>query len=774
MCKRLSDFIRTMRPVRYAIVLFVSMSVLSASPSILRADSANAPQKPKSGIALSDEKCRVDPSDDPKLDQLLKWTEAEKWAWKRICEGQTANFNRNSWYKWAKYKKIIPETLKRETLDPKNPKHNKKWTESERILRLRFLKTILLNEPFRSAIPHRGVRIFGAYFKRGIDLEDASIERPLSIQNSLIEGRVRMSRFETSKIVSFNGSKFRNLLYMRSASIGGDLIIRRADFETVVMRGTKIDGQLDMRSSKFKGKLDMNSTSVEDNMLMRSYRLSAFSLSRFLRRLRETEMILPRESMEVFEARLKPQLKKKIDTELKEALKKKTEQDSPGRYIGRFMKKLDPELQANLMSAIIAAMKMEFRSEFKDVDLSGLKVDGFLDMNGASFKGDLLMTSASIQGDLLMSSHQLSPIKLRLLKLFRFIPRNFPMQEISGIEFKSEFKLIDLGQAKIVGALVLNGSKFQDKLNLSFASIGEDLQMQGVQLSQPATMSFLSIGSNFDARGAMLSGLELTGARIERVLRLGGFSGDKKIEWIEYKDEKENSHKPKLTLRNTNVGTLQENRNAWPENLELELDGFTYKRFETSGKDTLYERGSQWFIDWLGKGTEKQLQDNKIYSPQPYRQLARVLRADGLDDIADDILYEGREQERDYLWYLEGKLPLMPFKWWRLTFLKWAYGYGYGWRSLLVLGWVAVFVVVGTIVLRLKNENGEHDLITSLSDKAWYSLDMLLPVIHLREKHYDENFDLKQERVRYYFYVHKIMGYVLTFFLLAGLSGLME
>ena len=46
---------------------------------------------------------------------------------------------------------------------------------------------------------------------------------------------------------------------------------------------------------------------------------------------------------------------------------------------------------------------------------------------------------------------------------------------------------------------------------------------------------------------------------------------------------------------------------------------------------------------------------------------------------------------------------------------------------------------------------------------------MLLPIIHLREQHYsDVNLT---SGVRFYFYFHKVVGYLLIFFLLAWLSG---
>jgi len=50
-----------------------------------------------------------------------------------------------------------------------------------------------------------------------------------------------------------------------------------------------------------------------------------------------------------------------------------------------------------------------------------------------------------------------------------------------------------------------------------------------------------------------------------------------------------------------------------------------------------------------------------------------------------------------------------------------------------------------------------------------YSFDLLLPIIRLREQHYC--IDLAGW-ARYYFYIHKIMGWVLASFLVAGLSGL--
>ena len=68
---------------------------------------------------------------------------------------------------------------------------------------------------------------------------------------------------------------------------------------------------------------------------------------------------------------------------------------------------------------------------------------------------------------------------------------------------------------------------------------------------------------------------------------------------------------------------------------------------------------------------------------------------------------------------------------------------------------------MGALVLRVSRD-GPPDIIS-------YSFDMLLPIIRLRESHYQV--DLKTW-ARYYFYFHKIMGYVLASFLISGLAGL--
>jgi hypothetical protein len=49
-----------------------------------------------------------------------------------------------------------------------------------------------------------------------------------------------------------------------------------------------------------------------------------------------------------------------------------------------------------------------------------------------------------------------------------------------------------------------------------------------------------------------------------------------------------------------------------------------------------------------------------------------------------------------------------------------------------------------------------------------YSFDQFLPLIRLSEKNYEISV---ANRWRYYFYIHKLAGWILGSFILAGLAG---
>ena len=79
--------------------------------------------------------------------------------------------------------------------------------------------------------------------------------------------------------------------------------------------------------------------------------------------------------------------------------------------------------------------------------------------------------------------------------------------------------------------------------------------------------------------------------------------------------------------------------------------------------------------------------------------------------------------------------------------------------------WIVGFVIAGALVFRSSSEARIRRMPYGIA----YSLDTLIPLVQLRKSH--EEIELFGWRA-YYFYFHKISGYVLAAIVGAGLSGI--
>jgi hypothetical protein len=159
-------------------------------------------------------------------------------------------------------------------------------------------------------------------------------------------------------------------------------------------------------------------------------------------------------------------------------------------------------------------------------------------------------------------------------------------------------------QTARIGDLIIRDGKFHGEVDGSYTQI-----------------------DNVDLSNATLAGVDFTGSRIR-----GKFLLVKPPKW---------GAGAKLNLCQASAGVVQDEPEAWPQ--KLEVHGFTYDSFGGFGLSAaLATRGSGWFVDWLGK--------HQPYTPQPYQQCAKVLREMGHPEMADDVLYAGRERERAQVW----------------------------------------------------------------------------------------------------------------------------
>jgi len=630
------------------------------------------------------------PGEQCQIPAAESWSATERWAWTQICMGRSANFNR-------RYGKRL-DLLKA-----------KGWDDTRELSSV-FLETVLLHEPYRSAITRIGVRIVGAWIWQRIDLRSARVKHGLWIHASRFERPVILRSAAFSESLSFSGSHFVGKLDMSGLRVGENLFMRGgARFGAVELGNAHVSGQLSMTGSNFIGALSLNGIQVGRSLIMRggaSFRA----------------------------------------VDLKGA--------SVGGQISMIGSKFAGKLEMSGLQ-VGDSLQMRGKAEFAAVRLNSAYVRGQISMVGAKFTGLLSMDSLRVGSDLFMRGSHFKAVVLRGVNVGGQISMN-GSKFTSGLIMDSvqvgrslllgdggQFGFVLLRGAKVGGQIAMAGSKFTGRLIMDSVHVGQSLFMDDGAQFRAVEIVESSVGGLLTLSDATFGTLNLTGTSVSGELLLGS-SKSKATRWRKG---------AMLNLRNSTIGALQDRIDAWPQ--RLVLDGFVYKRLGglqgTGDTADMSRRDTKWFIAWLERDTE--------YSPQPYTQLASVLRAAGFAEKADTILFASKRREMDEDW---GRGERIAWLWsaTKLIFI------GFGYRTHYAIFWVLGLVVIGALVFRRSPEAQAGHYNVGLA----YSLDMLLPIIKLREVHYD--IDLISAGPRYYFYFHKAKGYALVSFLIAGLSGL--
>ena len=236
----------------------------------------------------------------------------------------------------------------------------------------------------------------------------------------------------------------------------------------------------------------------------------------------------------------------------------------------------------------------------------------------------------------------------------------------------------------------------------------------------------------------------------------------------------------RLILRDAKVGSLTTSSltsAAWPK--AIDLNGLAYERLSrplakdrcdpqpANGtsvakeleKDLLAEPGDYYLV-FLAKSD---------YSPQSYEQLASILARNGNPDAATDVRVAAKDFERKRAWSECGFSRISDCL--KATWLtaSWAL-IGYG-QALLdrPLWWILGLSVLGAQVFRKYRSSSGTTNAAGVGALA-YSFETLIPLVSLRSMHKDVDF--AENVPRCYFYFHRIFGYVLASFIVAGLAGL--
>ncbi len=342
------------------------------------------------------------------------------------------------------------------------------------------------------------------------------------------------------------------------------------------------------------------------------------------------------------------------------------------------------------------------------------------------------------------------------------------------------YATVSIFRTKITGSLDLSGARVTgsdtDSVSAQEARIGDDAEFdQGFATDGTVDFRLARIGQALSFKDAHFFGAGANGLDADRAQISGPL----------YWDGIRHTPRTILDLADTTAQELYDDRESWPAAGKLDVDGFVYNAI-IGGPATAGER-----LQWLA------LQPAG-YRPRPYRQLAQVLRDEGRDDGAVDVMIAQRVAQRRF-----GHLSA-PERAWNLM-LEATIGYGY--KPLRALWWIGGFVILGALLFgagyRLRvitpTEASAYDAFERSGDTPRhypsfnalvYSLENFLPVVDLhqgmfwrpnprlpaRSRRADSagSGTLTATLLRWYLWLHILAGWILTPLLFAGLSGLIR
>src|SRR6516225_10806092 len=697
-------------------------------------------------------------------------------------------------------------------LDP----HNKTgWDDPCRRIPSRFLFDVLTVPKWLDQVARHRVRLIGALVDGTIDLSDAQITPEVWVNASRIEGSLLLTDSRWDRALSLQGTTLSGALRadrMRSASIV--LLRDHAAIEgDVGLLGARIGSNLEMETSSFAGIVNGDSLTVEGGLFMGDG--VTFN----------GEVILVGAkvsgSLEMFGSSFsKPVNLNRLSVAGSLFMDSHATVSGDVNLVGA---KVGSNLEMDTSSFVDAvnanSVKVE-RSLFMrdhatfggEVDLGSAKIGSNLEMDTSSFAGIVNANSLNVEGSLFMRNHTTfgGDVNLGSAK----IGINLEM------DTSSFAKKANLNRLNVAGSLLMRDhATFGGEVNLRGATIANNLEMDtssfaGAVLADPVrvdgnllmrngatfkgavSLIGAKIGGNLHLWGSTAWRLDLSGADVRELLLngLGWWCEGGKAPAGAAAAASPNGTKPTpvhwqlgnpawreagcaasdpatlptLILRNTHVDAFQDSADAWPPTMDLE--GFHYDRLGGvggMGRNDMRMRSSDEWTDWLAR--------DHTFSTQPYTELSSVLTAAGHRDTADAVQLAGRERERNEA--CAGWSHLGSCMW--LTFLSYIAGYGIGLYTFFVLLWVLGLTVLGADVLWYSSN--------ARQEGYWWrfgaSLHWLLPIIEL-SKEFTNFFDNPlpepnqprnlSPRQTAYFAGHAIAGWILGFFLIAAMGGIIQ
>jgi hypothetical protein len=278
----------------------------------------------------------------------------------------------------------------------------------------------------------------------------------------------------------------------------------------------------------------------------------------------------------------------------------------------------------------------------------------------------------------------------------------------------------------------LNRSITNRPIEASSAEIGSDLILTGTHL---ASLS----ADGIQIRGALSLGFNPKAAAHPRGPEEGPSTG-----WFQLGE---------LSLRRASINAIvsPEDTAVWPGPGKLHLTNFHLSTFTPGycASDVKCAHSPGWYVTWL------RLDETNEGLLQRYQMMIDMLQARG---DREEASYVGLARGDEQLW----EAPWSSIKLWFGIIHRLTVGYGfYPERSI----WCIIgFTVVGAFIYRRTKQAKVRGNTLGFC----YSFDLLIPLIRLDEENYKVQLS---GAPRYYFYFHRIAGWILASFLVAAIAG---
>ncbi|MGE4037947.1 MAG: hypothetical protein AB7F85_09400 [Hyphomonadaceae bacterium] len=645
------------------------------------------------------------------------FTDAERWAWAQIIRGDIADM------RFSTGQDDGAGSDANEEIDgPDGVKVLKPWPASRK-LSARFFDTILFQEPWASAKVRPWVRVYCAWIDERERLNWAHAQAPdeLALLCSRIDAQPIWQGTRFAGSVSLSGARLQQGLLGDRLQVGGSLQCREGFTSGADIRllGAHICGNLGMDGAQLTSALAADGIRIDGGLFCR----------------------------DGFRARGEVRL-----------------------------------LHARIQGS----------AEFAKCELNGLSGDGMivggnLGMDGAQLTSALAADGIRIDGGLFCRDGFRARGEVRLLHARIQGSAEFAKCELNGLS----------GDGMIVGGNLFMQDNFKSTgpVRLPSARVGAVMTIIGAELEKGLTADGLHIEGSLLCRGGarVEDEVNLLGARINNNAQLrGNFNGLVDLTGSEIAGELQFDQggelpavwgeNARLVLRNVTCGALAgvissfrraNHRGKRVLSVPVDMLGLAYNRI--GGSQGYYGEAGKTLADAPVKELVALLQSDapkkRVFTPQPYHQLADALATAGREEKAQRVRFALLEHER------AAKGVPTPRKF-ALLLSRHLIGHGFeNWRA--ALGFAAL--VLGTAAVGLAFEG--RPMVTSLAAMDWramgdwggYALGNAIPILELDPSHEtfvkDRFGDAEPIWLKSILYSSKLLGFALLSYLAAGLTG---